>query len=573
MTADASPAAEQPTTGADRAAARPRGGATRSVLRRRDARLLLASAVTSSLGDFLYLVALSAYVYEITGSAAWVSAAVLGRFVPYTLLSPLAGVVADRYERRLVMATGDLLQLAAMVGLTVAAVLTGPPALLIAFSTASACAATLYHASSSAMVASVVPEDELAAANSLKSTINEIAFVAGPAAGALLLLLGDPVFAFGINAATFAVSALIVLAIRTRSRPQRAEGGGSAGRELREGLSAFLGNRTAVVLVGCLVAGTVVYGVELVVLVLVSDQLLGTGTGGLGFLLAASGVGGVIGAVISARLAGLKRARAVIALLVLFTGIPLACLAVVRAPALAYAVLVLEGIAIVALDVLVETALQRSLPREVLGRVSGVVLSLSSIGTAFGTVVAPLAVAALGLPATLVVAGLLPVLLAVGGLFLLSSFDTTVGATREALAGRVRVLQGLRLFEGVAQAGLERVAAAVIEERAADGTVLIRQGDPADDLFVLVDGTLGVDHRKAVGAVRINEMHAPDYLGEIGILEGVPRTATVVALGDAVLWRVPGEVFGEVVAGPTGLSPALAGGISARLARTPGARA
>lgn len=89
---------------------------------------------------------------------------------------------------------------------------------------------------------------------------------------------------------------------------------------------------------------------------------------------------------------------------------------------------------------------------------------------------------------------------------------------------------------------------------------------------MLVDGVLGVDHRKTVGVVRINEMRAPDYLGEIGILEGVPRTASVVALGEAVLWRVPGEVFREVVGGPSGLSPALAGGISSRLARTPGAR-
>ena len=546
------------------------GGATRSVLRRRDARLLLGSMMVSGFGDFLYVVALSAYLYERTGSAAWVSAAVLGRFVPYTVLSPLAGVVADRYERRLVMAAGETVQLLAMAALTVTAVLDGPPLLLIACATSAACAATLYQSSASAMVASVVPEDELAAANSLRSTISEISFIAGPGAGALLLLFGDPVFAFAINTATFAVSALLVLAIRTRSAPRRTEGG-SAARELRDGVRAFRADRTAVVLVSCLVAGTVVYGVEMVVLVLVSDELLGTGTGGLGFLLAASGVGGVIGAVISARLAGLARARAVLAVLVLLTGIPLACLSVVRAPGLAYAVLVVEGIAIVALDVLVETALQRSLPREVLGRVSGVVISLSSVGTAVGTLVAPFAVRTVGLETTLVVAGLLPVTLAAVGLLRLSSLDATVGRTRDALAGRVAVLGSLRLFEGIGPAGLERVAGAATEVRVTGGDVVLRQGDPADDLYVLVEGRLGVDHRTTGGSVRINEMTAPDYLGEIGIVHEVPRTASVVALGEGLLWRVPGEVFREVTTGGAGLSPALVGGISTRLARTPGA--
>ena len=90
------------------------GGTRRSVLRRRDYRLLFLSFTTSKLGDFLYLVALVAYVYAETGSAAWVSAAALSRFVPYTLLSPVAGVIADRYERRRVMAAGDAIQLVAM---------------------------------------------------------------------------------------------------------------------------------------------------------------------------------------------------------------------------------------------------------------------------------------------------------------------------------------------------------------------------------------------------------------------------------------------------------------------------
>ncbi|MGK5168914.1 MFS transporter [Geodermatophilus sp. CPCC 205761] len=547
-----------------------RSSPRRQVLGRRDYRLLLLSFTTSKLGDFLYIVALVAYVFAQTGSAAWVSAAALSRFVPYTLLSPIAGVIADRYERRTVMAAGDVVQLAVMTGLTVTAAMSGPVPLVVVLSAVAASAATLYHAAASAMVTTVVPEDELAAANALMSTVDEVAFVAGPAGGALLLLFGQPAIALGINAATFGISALLLLAIRTRSRRTTPSAHGSVLGELREGVGALVGDRVVLVLVGCLVAGTLVYGVELVVLVLVSSELLGTGSQGLGWLLAASGVGGILGATLSPRFARARRPRLTIAILVLLTGVPLAALALVRAPAVAYLVLVVEGVAIVALDILIETTMQRTVPRDVLGRVSGLVLSLSAVGTALGTLVAPALVDGLGLPATLAVAGLTPVLIAAASLSLLRGFDAATERGRHALEPRVAVLQTLRLFEGAGPAAIERLAAAVRQERLPGGTVVLRQGEPAEDLFVLVDGDLVVDHDDGVTVRRINEMTAPDYLGEIGLVERVPRTATVTAATEALLWRIPGELFLEAVTGAPTLSPTLTTGISTRLARTPG---
>jgi hypothetical protein len=59
------------------------------------------------------------------------------------------------------------------------------------------------------------------------------------------------------------------------------------------------------------------------------------------------------------------------------------------------------------------------------------------------------------------------------------------------------------------------------------------------------------------------------YLGEIGLVERVPRTATVTTAGDAVLWRIPGALFLEAVADGPGASSSLLAGIGTRLARTP----
>jgi predicted MFS family arabinose efflux permease len=544
--------------------------ATRSVLRRRDFRLLLASSTTSRIGDLLYIVALVAYVYGQTQSAAWVSAATLGRFVPGVVLSPLAGVVADRYERRTAMAVSELVQLVAMGVLTAVAALSGPALAVVALSTVGAAAATMNQAAATALVTATVPEDELTAANSLMSTVSTIAFTAGPALGGLLLIASGSTVAFGINAATFAVSAAFLLAVRTRSRPTAAAEHHGLLRELRDGVGEFVGNRTVAVLVLCVTAATVVFGFELVALVLVSSELLGTGEQGLGWLMAASGVGGVLGAALTSRLAATSRPRLVIAVLTLFTGVPLAVLAGVGSPVLAYVVLVVEGVAIVAQEVLVETALQRGIPADALGRVYGLVLSLTAIGTAVGTAVAPVAIDGLGLRLALVLVGVAPVALAAAGLAALRTFDADVAGAGRALAPRVAVLEQLRMLEGADLPVLERLAEAAVAETVAPGTVVIRQGDPADDLFVLVAGTLAVEHTVDGIMRRINEMAAPDYLGEIGLVQRTPRTATVTASSSATLWRIPGPLFLEAATAQGALSSSFAGAMSTRLARTPG---
>ena len=242
------------------------------------------------------------YVYDKTGSSAWVSAALL-RLLPYAVLSPVAGVIADRYERRTVMVWSNLIQFAIMVAITVTAGLSGSAAVVIGLCTPNTVAATVYLPSVSGMTRISVPEDELAAANSLLSTVDALALIAGPAVGGLLLAFGSPAVAFGIDAGTFLVSAACLARVTLRSRAEAGAEAPNMLRELKDGGSALIHNRTICVLVGCLIAGTVIYGVELVVLVLVSKERLGTGTAGLGLLTTGIGLGGLVGATLSSRLA------------------------------------------------------------------------------------------------------------------------------------------------------------------------------------------------------------------------------------------------------------------------------
>src|SRR5690606_4315972 len=86
---------------------------------------------------------------------------------------------------------------------------------------------------------------------------------------------------------------------------------------------------------------------------------------------------------------------------------------------------------------------------------------------------------------------------------------------------------------------IERVAMQLTVEHAPAGRIVIREGDPADDFYVVAHGSLVVD----TGGQAINRLGPDDWCGELGLLHRVPRTATVTAETDTVLWRIPGDEF------------------------------
>ena len=98
----------------------------RDVLAIRGARALIGASAASEIGNWLYNAALLGYVYSATRSAAWVGAATVCRLVPYVLLGPFGGAVADRYRRRTVLLAGDALRMLLMAALA-ATVATGGP--------------------------------------------------------------------------------------------------------------------------------------------------------------------------------------------------------------------------------------------------------------------------------------------------------------------------------------------------------------------------------------------------------------------------------------------------------------
>jgi CRP-like cAMP-binding protein/predicted MFS family arabinose efflux permease len=539
-------------------------------LRHQDFRLLITSFFISFAGSWAYNVALAVYVYDQTGSAAWVGAATVGRFVPSLLLGPYGGVLAERFERVRLMVSLDWISTGLMLVLALVAALEGPALLAIVLAGLTSVTGTVYEPAAAAITPETVPETDLAAANALRNMVDNIAIITGPVLGALLLLAAPPSVVFVANAATFAVSALVVRRISVRSIPVDVTEAGTAGplKQMMVGIRTIAGSATAATLVTYSVIASFVYGVDTVQFVVLSEERLGTGPDGFGYLLAGLGVGGIAAAGLVNRMAAWPRLGSVILLGMAIYCLPTLLFLFVDDPLVATAIQVVRGAGTLVVDVLAITALQRSLPKEVLGRVFGAYFTGVLSAISLGALVTPQVISAFGLDASLWLAGAVLPALCLFGLPFLRRMDAMNVARLASVEPRIQVLERLGILTEASRPMLERMAADAEEVEAPAGTVVIREGDEADAFYVLLDGEVGVRARGEEAVEReLPPMQSGAWFGEIGLLERIPRTATVTATVPSRMLRIPGEAFVDALTNAPA-SAALLEGARSRLSRT-----
>jgi len=554
------------------------GGSLRLAWRHRQFRPLVAAYGVSGVGDLVFTVALIAYVLDRTGSAGWVSATVIVRLVPLVVFGPIGGVLAGRFDRRVVMVVSDVVRAAVMVALAVAAALQSPalPMLVLAFLNNVATAP--WRPAAVAATPAVVGEQDLAAANAVEATISQIALFAGPALGAVLYALTSAEVAFVVNGASFLASAALISTVSAAGRPPKtvdtstsapgdAPPRASWRTELASGVM-LIRDTPGLVLVQLLIVSVLfAYGFELVVHSLIAERQLGIGAEGAGYLIGAVGVGGLFIAPFSGRIAASPRAGAALAISAILLGAPLALLAVVRSPFVAVAMLLVEGVGYLVFEVVAITFLQRLLAGDDLARVFGLQDSLGAAATLTGALLSPVLVDTVGLSATVVIGGGLLVLFGFLVAGPLDRLGHRLAAEVAPLNDIVEALSALELFEGASRAALERLAGTVTTEEHGAGTSIVEEGAPPDDVFVVRAGDLVVTSSRTTAPFPM--LRAGDWFGEIGVVRGMPRNATVTSSSDVTVWRIPGAAFTEALttidAPPTGLER----GIAARVAPTP----
>jgi MFS family permease len=257
---------------------------------------------------------------------------------------------------------------------------------------------------------------------------------------------------------------------------------------------------------------------------------------------AAAGLGAVIGAASSVLLVGRARLIAPLLLGAVVAGAPIAATATTTATGVALALFAVNGVGAQMIETVGKTMIQRATQDDVLARVFGLIESMTMLAMAVGA----LAIAALaswfGPRTALVTVGLAVPLVAAAMARSLAAVDR---ATAPPDASKIEALGRTAMFEPLALPVIEQLALNMTLVEIPAGTTLIALGDPADDLFLVEAGELEVRRGERVLAV----LGPGDHVGEVGLLRGQPRNATVTARAATSLWAIDGAVFLEAVTG------------------------
>jgi hypothetical protein len=162
-------------------------------------------------------------------------------------------------------------------------------------------------------------------------------------------------------------------------------------------------------------------------------------------------------------------------------------------------------------------------------------------GLALGLTIAPILFALMGQRATFVVAGsFLPIVYLLAWRRL-AEIDSSVAVPEARLA----LLRSLPIFAPLSAPVLEQVASRLIPTEAALGSEIIRQGDPGDRFYVIEEGEVVVSKNGR----QVATLQQGDFFGEIALLREIPRTATVTAQTDTLLYALERDDFLEAVTG------------------------
>jgi hypothetical protein len=407
--------------------------------------------------------------------------------------------------------------------------------------------------------------EELVAANVATSTGEGVGLLVGPGLGGLLLVFGTAAAAFA-GALGMALATVVFLGIHPPIRLPAADPPGSSAHRRRSD-SGFLAGFTALRRLPTPLLVIAVFGVQplirgmlTVLIVVASIGILGLGESGVGLLNAAIGAGGIIGAVASVLLVGQRRLAPFFVLGLVFWGAPISVVGLVPVVWVALVSMAVVGGANAILDVAGFTILQRTIPNDVRASVMGVFEGYIAAMAGIGGIVASLLLTVLGVQGTFLVTGaILPVVAAVTLSGVLRADDVALVPERQ-----LQLLRGIGMFAPLSVATIEQLAGSLTPLHFAPGEILMRAGDPGDRFILIDTGSVEVE----LAGATLRTIGPGGYCGEIALLRGIPRTATVRAVTETDAFGLDSPSFIAAVTGDRDAAISAERIVDARLANT-----
>jgi MFS family permease len=525
----------------------------------------------SAIGDWAYATAIAVWVYSVGGLTAvgiWGTV----RLLIMTLVTPFASILVDRYSRKRIMVTADILRGSVIFVCALLIWADAPPWTVFVLATLTSVFAAPFRPAVAALLPHLVDRpEELTAANGTSSTIDSLSFFVGPALGGIMLTFTTIPVVMLVNVATFAWSALLVGTIRVphpttvpevageaaaEDAPAEPAAGDTLVAEAEEEKETFVQESIAgfksiwadsdlrlVSLVYC--AQTIVAGASVVYGIAMAVEMTSFGPNGVGYLDSMFGVGAIIGGLVALGRASKMKVATDFGWGVILWAIPLLLAAVFPHAWAALLAVAIMGFGNPLVDVNAVTIVQRLGEDKVMGRIFGA-LETGLIGAmALGSVLMPLLLHWFGLRWALAI-------LAIGISAVVLPFMGRLRRMNSSLRepDGLPLLRALPLFAPLEPKSLELVAQQLRRVEVAAGETVITEGDPGDLFYVVESGALTASYQGQV----LSHQGPGDPFGEIALLRDVPRTATVVADEPTVLYSLERDTFLDAVTGNSEVS-------------------
>ena len=520
----------------------------------------------STIGDAFTMIAAGIYVFRLTGSTLQVGLMLMATSIPTMLIGLVAGVFVDRYDRKKIMVTADLLR-AALICL-IPFLLTYNVAWLYVIVMLTSSIGTFFSPAFDSVLPDMASDEELNAANSMIAISSFGSTAIGFAASGLIAAYSIE-WAFYIDGATFLLSALFLTGVKITSLGTPGETNvATVVRNLREGLKFLFNNQVlrSIVLLGFLYAISI--GIWNTMLLPFATSALGATEFEYGLQEGLTSIGFVIGSLVIAQFADRLREGQWMSISLLGMGGFGIVYALSSSIPLAIVLVTITGFMNAPYGIARRTLIQRNTDREMRGRVFGATMTLSTVVMLVGMGVAGLA-DYIGIREMMLISVVLTTLAGVYALFApgigqpAAEWLRAVSLLRKAAeapsleAGRPATLADFDRLAGRLPS-LSVLSADTREKllkdarylEAEEGCVIVRHGEISDAAYFIVDGK-AIAGRTEGNQERVLEvLNSGDFFGEIAALTGIPRTANVVVEKPTALLRVPATTLRELSSKP-----------------------
>ncbi|WP_026881973.1 MFS transporter [Clostridium akagii] len=375
------------------------------VFKNKDFMILWLGQNISKLGTTLYDIALMWYMYKKTGSSIALGLSVLCFTVPSVLIAPLAGVFADRLDKKKIIINTDILSgIIMLVFSYFIFVYRYPVYILYIFMILSSMVTAVFNPSISSSIPVIVKEEDLKDANTLNQMSSQITNILGPVLAGILISFMNIGLLFFINGLSFLICAIIESFIVIPKVIIKTCTNGIAS-QFKEGLKYIASDKPLLYLV---MAGGVIINFFLAPLsiyeTILSTKILNVGSTGYGMMNSAISAGALLGALlIMANVFNDKYKMTVIGLCI--EGIAVAFLGLVPNYYVALLSEAILGLGVAMASVGISTLYQTLIPKDKMGRVMALVSTLCSISVPLGTLLGSIIIAYLPLNIILIISG------------------------------------------------------------------------------------------------------------------------------------------------------------------------